>query len=83
MEFDIKRNSLKNTRLMYTALVSLYFGEKSALLKADADRDCRPRQFQVNRNFGQDGGGNTMEKRLKVFRAHSRIFFGGLKSLSC
>ena len=50
MEFEIKRNSLKNTRLMYTVLVRFYFSEKS-----EADRNCRPRQFQVNRDFGQDG----------------------------
>ena len=33
LEFEIKRNSLKNTPLMYTVLVRFYIGEKSALLK--------------------------------------------------
>ena len=33
LEFEIKRNNLKNTRLMYTVFVRFYFGEKSALLK--------------------------------------------------
>ena len=43
---------------------------------AEADRDCRPRQFQVTSTGISDKmeGENPMEKRLRVFRAHSRIF---------
>ena len=44
LELEIKRNRLKNTRLMYIVFVCFYFGEKNATLKAAQGRDCRPSQ---------------------------------------
>ena len=33
---------------------SEFFGYISINANHEADRDCRPRQFQANRDFGQD-----------------------------
>ena len=55
---------------MYTVLVRFISVRKTPYWKAEADRDC-------SKSIGISGkmeGENTMEKRLKVFRAHSRIF---------
>ena len=60
---------------MYTVFVRFYFGEKSATVG-------RLKQIEIviqdsSKSTGISGkieGENTMEKRLRVFRAHSRIF---------
>ena len=48
----------------------MYTVYKAPCWKAEADRDCRPRQFQVNRDFGQDGG----EQYEGVITCKPRIF---------
>ena len=42
LEFEIKRNSIKDTRSKSIVFARFYFGEKSAALKAVKGRDCRP-----------------------------------------
>ena len=58
------RNSLKNTHPMYIVFMRFYFGKKAPRRK--------PPEIFIS-DFAQNAGENTMEKRLKVFYAHSSI----------
>ena len=69
-EFEVKRNSLKNTRPMYIVFIPFHFGEKSAGLKGSSSR-LSSKSTGILRKIME--AENAMEKRLRVFRAHSRI----------
>ena len=47
---------------------------------AQADRDCRQSQQEFR---AKCKGGNTMEKRLRVFVFNCVFFFGSPKSFGC